>query len=121
VSWEGRPASASTPTSTSTTHLRERARSSWPPRRCYGPCRPLIARGAELASRSAGAHRASGRSADRELGVQHPLAGERAGRRGRAGPRTVDTHGRRSGTSRQPRAHAGQGPDPRHARVGPGR
>jgi hypothetical protein len=41
-SWVNRPATASTPTSTSTTrtHLRGRARSSSPPRRCCGPCRP---------------------------------------------------------------------------------
>jgi hypothetical protein len=40
VSWAGKPASASTPTSTSTTHPRERARSSLPLRRYYGPCQP---------------------------------------------------------------------------------
>jgi hypothetical protein len=40
VSWAGKPASASTPTSTSTTRPCERAKSSLPLRRCYGPCRP---------------------------------------------------------------------------------
>jgi hypothetical protein len=41
-SWAGRPAIASTRTSTSTirAHPRERARSSLLPRRCYGPCPP---------------------------------------------------------------------------------
>jgi hypothetical protein len=39
VSWAGKPASASTPTSTSTTHPREQARSSLPLRHCYGPFR----------------------------------------------------------------------------------
>jgi hypothetical protein len=40
ASWAGKPTNASTPTSTSTTRtlLRERARSSSPPRLCYGPC-----------------------------------------------------------------------------------
>jgi hypothetical protein len=33
----------------------------------------------EPAPRGAGSHRASGRAAGRELGVPHPLAGERAG------------------------------------------
>jgi hypothetical protein len=40
----------------------------------------------EPAPRGAGAHRASGRAAGRELGVPYPLAGERAGRWGRARP-----------------------------------
>jgi hypothetical protein len=42
VSWAGKPAIASTPTSTSTTRtlLRERARSSLLPQRCCGPCPP---------------------------------------------------------------------------------
>jgi hypothetical protein len=45
ASWAGRPATASTLTSTSTaqTHPRERARSSSQPRHCYSPC-PLLQR-----------------------------------------------------------------------------
>jgi hypothetical protein len=123
VSWASKPASASTPTSMSTTRTcsRERARSSSPPRHFYGPCPPLSNRGAEPAPRGAGAHRASDRSAGRKLGVPYPLVGEHAGRRGRARPRTIGTCGRRSGTPRQPRAHAGQGADRRHARAGPRR
>jgi hypothetical protein len=41
-SWANRPATASTPTSTSITQtrLRGRARSLSPPQRCCGPCRP---------------------------------------------------------------------------------
>jgi hypothetical protein len=66
-----------------------------------------------------GAHRASGRSAGRKLGVPHPSVGERTGRRGCARPRTIGARGRRSGTPRQPGAHAGQGADPRHARTSP--
>jgi hypothetical protein len=73
----------------------------------------------EPAPRGAGAHRASGRSAGRELSVPHPPAGECAGRRGCARPRTNGTHGRRNETSRQPRAPTGQGADPRHARASP--
>jgi hypothetical protein len=43
VNWAGKPATASTPTSTSTTQIRphERAKSSLPPQRCCGPCPPL--------------------------------------------------------------------------------
>jgi hypothetical protein len=43
ASWAGRPATASTPTSTSTTRTcpREQARSSSQLRRCYGPCQLL--------------------------------------------------------------------------------
>jgi hypothetical protein len=43
VNWAGKPVTASTPTSTSTTQIRphERAKSSLPPRRCCGPCPPL--------------------------------------------------------------------------------
>jgi hypothetical protein len=42
ANWADRPAipSMSTSTSTTRTHPRERARSSLPPRRCYGPCPP---------------------------------------------------------------------------------
>jgi hypothetical protein len=112
VSWAGKPASASTLTSTSTTCPCERARSSLPLRCCYGPCRPLITQGAEPAPRGASTHRASGRSTGRKLGVPHPPAGERAGRRWCARPRTIGARGRRSGKSHQPRAHAGQGADP---------
>jgi hypothetical protein len=112
---------ASTPTSTSAigARPRERARSSLPLRRCYGPCPPLDAQGAEPAPRGAGAYRASGRPIGRKLGVPHPPAGEHVGRRGRARPRALGAHGRRSGASRQPGAHADQGAAPRHARASP--
>jgi hypothetical protein len=88
-SWAYRPVTASTPISTSTTRirLRERARSSLPSRHCCGPCPPPAPRGAS-------AHRASGRPAGRELGVSHPPARRRAGRRGRAGGRTLGPHRR---------------------------
>jgi hypothetical protein len=121
VSQASKPASASTPTSTSTTRTHPVSEPE-AHRRCdtaAGHARPHNTRGAEPAPRGAGANRASGRSAGRKLGVTHPSAGERAGRRGRARPRTIGTRGRRSGMPRQPRAHAGQGAEPRHARASP--
>jgi hypothetical protein len=121
ASWADRPAIASTPTSTSTIRARphERARSSLPPQRCYGPCPPLDARGKEPAPRGAGAYRASDRPTGRKLGVPHPSAGERAGRRGCARPRAIGAYGRHSGASRQPEAHVDQGAAPRHTRASP--
>jgi hypothetical protein len=71
-----------------------------------GHARPLNARGAKPAPRGVGAHRASGRSTGRKLGISHPPAGERAGRWERARPRSIGTRGRRGGTARQRRAHA---------------
>jgi hypothetical protein len=80
---------------------------------------PLDARGAEPAPRGASAYRASGRPTGRKLGVPHPSAGERAGRRGCARPRAIGAHVRCSGASRQPGTHADQGAAPRHARASP--
>jgi hypothetical protein len=122
-SWACRPATASTPISTSTTQtrLREQAKSSSPPRRCCGPCPPLQRPKREPAPRGAGAHRASGRPAGRELSVPHPPVGGRAGRWGHAGGRTLGARRRSDGAPRQPGTHAGQRTSPRHTRASTGR
>jgi hypothetical protein len=108
-SWAYRPATASTPTSTSTTRtrLRERARSLLPLRHYCGPCPPLNTRSTKPAPRGAGAHRASGRPAGRELGVPHPSTGGRTRRWGCAGGRALGARGRSDGAPCQPGTHAG--------------
>jgi hypothetical protein len=83
--------------------------------------RSLDARGAECAPRSGGAHRAGGRATGRELSVPHSPAGQCAGRRRRAGPRSVSSRVRRDGTTRQQGSNASQGANPRHTGIGPGR
>jgi hypothetical protein len=74
-----------------------------------GHARSINARGAKPAPRGAGAHRASGRIAGRKLGIPHLPTGERTGRRGRARPRSVSTHGRRGGAAERP-ANPGRTP-----------
>jgi hypothetical protein len=71
----------------------------------------------EPAPRGAGAHRASGRPAGRELGVPHPPVGERTERWGRARCRALGSRGWRGRAPRQSGAHTGQGAAPRHARA----
>jgi hypothetical protein len=123
VSWAGKPAIASTPTSTSTIRTRPVSKPKAHRRRntAAGHARPFDTRGAEPAPRGAGAHRASGRPTGRKLGVPHLPIGKRAGRWGRARPRTLGTRGRHGGAPRQPGAHAGQRAAPRHVQVSPRR
>jgi hypothetical protein len=96
--WAGKPAIASTPTSTSTIRTRPASKPKAHRRRntTAGHARPLDARGAEPAPRGAGSHRASGRPTGRKLGVPHPPTGERVGRWGCARPRALGTRGQRS-------------------------
>jgi hypothetical protein len=102
-SWASKPATASTPTLTSTTRtrLRGQVRSSMPPQRCYEQCR---------APRDAGSHRAGGRPAGRKLSVTHsPTRGctRRRGRTGGANPRSMQVKQRSdppTRDARQPRS-----------------
>jgi hypothetical protein len=123
ANWAGKPVTVSTPTSTSTTRIRPASEPEAHRRRntTAGHARALDTRGTEPTPRGAGAHRASGRPAGRELGVPHPPAGERTERWGRARCRALGPRGCCGRASCQPGAHTGQGAAPRHARAGAGR
>jgi hypothetical protein len=114
ASWAGRLASASTPTSMSTTRtLRcEQAKSSLQQQRCSGQCpnhwRP---RHATCAARRI-PHRAGSRTAGLNLGVPHTPSTQRAGRRQRSRPGGIRPRGRHHGVAIQPGQDASQGEDP---------
>jgi hypothetical protein len=120
-SWADRPAIASTPTSTSTIRARprERARSSLLPRRCCGPCPPP--RHPRHGTCTARRRRSSSKRPSNRPKVRRPASASREARgtTGARKARALGAHGRRSGASRQPGAHAGQGAAPRHARASP--
>jgi hypothetical protein len=119
ANWAGKPVTASTPTSTSTTRIRphERAKSSLPPRRCCGPYPPLRhpRRGTCTARRR---HSSSKRPSSRPR-ARRPTSVSRGahGTMGRARSRALGPRRWRGRVPRQPGAHVGQGTAPRHARA----
>jgi hypothetical protein len=117
ASWAGKLAIASTPTIR--TRPREQARSSLPPRHCYGPCPPprCPRRGTCTARRR---HSSSKRLSNRPK-ARRPASANR-GARGTMGVCKAPSHRCMRAaqlSARQPWAHAGQGTTPRHTRESP--
>jgi hypothetical protein len=89
VSWAGKPASASTPTATSMTRPRERARSSLPLQHCYRPCR--LHQRPRSGTCTARCRRSSSKRAFSRLKARHPASASR-GARGTTGARKAPNH-----------------------------
>jgi hypothetical protein len=108
-SWAYRPATASTPISTSTTRtrLREQARSSLPPQRCCGPCPPP--RRQWRGTCNVRRRRSSSKRPSSRPKARRPASASRGtrGRWGCEGGRTLGARRRSSGATRQPGTHTG--------------
>jgi hypothetical protein len=122
VNWAGKPVTASTPTSTSTTriHPRERARSLSPPQRCCGPCPPP--RHPRHGTCTARRRRSSSKRPFSRLRAQRLAFASRGAHRMMGGTRcrALGPRGQLGRAPCQPGAHAGQGAAPRHTRTGVG-